>query len=73
MNKYIRLLKLKLEGRTVLTTTFINTKPKFRTIQPDARLSYNEIMNNLNQRDDVKPNRSSEQLTLEISSPNYSC
>lgn len=48
MSKYLRFLKLKILGKTVLTTSFINTKPKLRTIQPDVRLSYNRSMNSFN-------------------------
>lgn len=72
MNKYLRFLKLKLEGKTILTTNFINTKPKFKTIQPDVRLSYNENINHIKHNGDVETtsridsNRGCKQSSLEV-------
>lgn len=46
MNKikiYCRFIKNKILDKKPLVSNFLNTKPKLRTIEPDVRLSYNEI------------------------------
>lgn len=72
MSKYLRFLRLKLQNKNVLTSNFINTKPKFKTIQPDVRLSYNDNINHIIHSGDVEktsttnPDRSCKQFALEI-------
>lgn len=46
MNKiilYYKFVRNKILDKKPLVSNFLNTKPKLRTIQPDVRLSYNEI------------------------------
>lgn len=66
MNKYFRLLLLKINNKTVLTSSFLNTKIKIKTIEPDIRLSYNQLFNNIKQNKDAR-HRIDTQSTLEIS------
>lgn len=66
MNKCIRFFRVKLMGYKPLESTFINTKPKIRTILPDCRLSFNNTFKHLNQKanDAYRKNR---EFTLEVS------
>lgn len=50
MNKYVRWFILRVQDKRILTSSFINTKPKLRTIQPDVRISYNQLFINLKKR-----------------------
>jgi len=65
MNKYLKFIWLKLNNKTVLTSSFLNTI-KIKTIQPDVRLSYNQLFNNVKQTENAR-HRTNTEPTLEIS------
>lgn len=66
MNKCLRFLKVKLLGYKPLQSTFINTKLRIITIQPDVRLSFNETFQHLKKEVDDRY-RKDRELTLEVS------
>lgn len=73
MSKYLRFIKLKMKGKSILTTSFINKQPKITTIYPsNGQLSYNDTLSTIK---DLQPknrrlkdaiHRKCKQSTLEI-------